>query len=431
MEEDKQLQLKKKFDLYDCLMISMQIISIILYACFTKYGVEAVGNTSTDISSNTINTYYPMFQDVHVMIFIGFGFLMTFLKKYSFSSVGFNFIIAALAIQYSILINGFFHNVFKNHWDKITLDITSLITGDFACGAILITFGAVLGKMSLKQIFIMIPIELIFYSINESLGVEKLMAVDMGGSMYVHVFGAYFGLALSYMITNKDKVEEADVDSNKNTDIFAMIGTIFLWVYWPSFNGVMATGNSQHRVVINTVLALTNSCVGAFFMSRLLRPGKKFSMEDIQNATLAGGVAVGSSADLVIGPYAALIIGLVAGMLSVIGYVYIQPYLEKKFKIHDTCGVHNLHGMPGIIGGLSGFISASVVSDDLYGDNISTIFPGRGENRNAVQQGGYQLLALVSTLLISISGGLVTGYLLNRLTLNKYNYVDDEEEWHV
>ena len=154
-------------------------------------------------------------------------------------------------------------------------------------------------------------------------------------------------------------------------------------------------------------------------------------MEDIQNATLAGGVAVGSSADLVIGPYAALIIGLVAGMLSVIGYVYIQPYLEKKFKIHDTCGVHNLHGMPGIIGGLSGFISASLVSDDLYGDNISTIFPGMGENRNAVQQGGYQLLALVSTLLISISGGLVTGYLLNRLTLNKYNYVDDEEEWHV
>ena len=102
--EDKQLQLKKKFDLYDYLMLIMQILSIILYACFTKYGVESVGNTSTDVSSNTINTYYPMFQDVHVMIFIGFGFLMTFLKKYSFSSVGFNFIIAALAIQYSILI---------------------------------------------------------------------------------------------------------------------------------------------------------------------------------------------------------------------------------------------------------------------------------------------------------------------------------------
>jgi len=46
---------------------------------------------------------------VHVMIFIGFGFLMTFLKKYGFSGVGFNFLIASLAVQWAILVNGFFH----------------------------------------------------------------------------------------------------------------------------------------------------------------------------------------------------------------------------------------------------------------------------------------------------------------------------------
>lgn len=28
------------------------------------------------------------FQDIHVMIFIGFGFLMTFLKRYGYSAVG-------------------------------------------------------------------------------------------------------------------------------------------------------------------------------------------------------------------------------------------------------------------------------------------------------------------------------------------------------
>ena len=421
----------KKFDLYKYLILIMQIISIIMYGLFTTYSFELSGKGGEGVS-NTISEYYPMYQDVHVMIFIGFGFLMTFLKKYCFSGIGLNFLIASFTIQYAILNNGFFHNVFKNHWEKISLDITSLITGDFACGAVLITFGAVLGKISIKELILMIPLELIFYSVNESLGVEKLLAVDMGGSMYVHTFGAYFGLALSYMISNKNKFgSHVDFESDRNTDLFAMIGSIFLWIYWPSFNGAMATGNSQHRVVINTVLSLTNSCIGAFCMSKLLRPNKKLSMVDIQNATLAGGVAVGSSADLVIGPCIALIIGLVSGSLSVIGYIYIQPCIEKKLNIHDTCGVHNLHGMPGIIGGLAGFISASVVSDEVYGDNISKIFPGRGIDRNAPEQGAYQLSALVITVLISITGGLFTGYILKNLKIDQKKYVDDLEDWNI
>ena len=421
----------KKFDLYKYLILIMQIISIIMYGLFTTYSFELSGKGGEGVS-NTISEYYPMYQDVHVMIFIGFGFLMTFLKKYCFSGIGLNFLIASFTIQYAILINGFFHNVFKYHWEKISLDITSLITGDFACGAVLITFGAVLGKISIKELILMIPLELIFYSVNESLGVEKLLAVDMGGSMYVHTFGAYFGLALSYMISNKNKFgSHVDFESDRNTDLFAMIGSIFLWIYWPSFNGTMATGNSQHRVVINTVLSLTNSCIGAFCMSKLLRPNKKLSMVDIQNATLAGGVAVGSSADLVIGPCIALIIGLVSGSLSVIGYIYIQPCIEKKLNIHDTCGVHNLHGMPGIIGGLAGFISASVVSDEVYGDNISKIFPGRGIDRNAPEQGAYQLSALVITVLISITGGLFTGYILKNLKIDQKKYVDDLEDWNI
>ena len=185
--------------------------------------------------------------------------------------------------------------------------------------------------------------ELVFYAINESLGVEVYKAVDMGGSMYVHMFGAYFGLAVSYMLSNKEKMEEEKEKNGANyhSDLFAMIGTIFLWMYWPSFNGALASGNSQHRVIINTVLSLTNSCLMAFLFSKLIRPHRKFDMVDIQNATLAGGVAVGSSSDLVIAPYGALIIGMLAGIISVLGYIYLQPKLEE-YGIYDTCGVHNL-----------------------------------------------------------------------------------------
>ena len=55
------------------------------------------------------NLLYAVFQDVHVMIFIGFGFLMTFLKKYGLSAVSLNMLISALSIQWTILVHGFFH----------------------------------------------------------------------------------------------------------------------------------------------------------------------------------------------------------------------------------------------------------------------------------------------------------------------------------
>lgn len=45
------------------------------------------------------------------MIFIGFGFLMTFLKRYGYSAVGLNFLIAAITLQWATLCQGFFHGL--------------------------------------------------------------------------------------------------------------------------------------------------------------------------------------------------------------------------------------------------------------------------------------------------------------------------------
>ena len=51
------------------------------------------------------------------------------------------------------------------------------------------------------------------------------------------------------MITNLDKIKSEKNSASYVSDTFAMIGTIFLWMYWPSFNGALADGNSQHRVL--------------------------------------------------------------------------------------------------------------------------------------------------------------------------------------
>ena len=417
-------------ELNTLVILGLQCLLFIGYHFFTDYSNEASGNVEG--VNNDINKYYPFFQDVHVMIFIGFGYLMTFLKKYGFTSVGYTFFIGAFIIQYSILMNGLIHNIMSNHHEKIYLSIESLITGDFAAGAVLISFGALLGKVSLNQLLLISILEIIFYSINESIGVIHYQAVDMGGSMYVHTFGAFFGLAVSYVITDYEKLEncKGKEGSTKTSDTFAMMGTIFLWLFWPSFNGALASGNSQHRVVINTVLSLTSSCMSAFAMSKFFR--KKFNMVDIQNATLAGGVAVGSSADLVIGPSFSLLIGMIAGIMSTIGYNKIQPYLYNKFHLHDTCGVNNLHGIPGIIGGISGAISASFTSNELYGDNIQNIFPAMDGTRTNKEQGKFQFLALATTLGISIGSGLLTGRLLTTKCLrNKKTYFDDKANWDL
>ena len=413
------------------IILGLQCLLFIGYNLFTDYSSEASGTIEGGVS-NDINKYYPFFQDVHVMIFIGFGYLMTFLKKYSFTSLGYTFFIGAFIIQYSILMNGLIHNIMNNHYEKIYLNIESLITGDFAAGAALISFGALLGKVSLNQLLVLSILEIIFYSINESIGVIHYQAVDMGGSMYVHTFGAYFGLAVSYVVTDYKQLEDdkRKEGSNKTSDTFAMIGTIFLWLFWPSFNGALAVGNSQHRVVINTILSLTSSCMSAFAMSKSFR--KKFNMIDIQNATLAGGVAIGSSADLVIGPSFSLFIGMIAGVMSTCGYNKIQPYLDRRMHLHDTCGVNNLHGIPGIIGGLSGAISAAFTSNELYGDNIQNIFPAMNGTRTNKEQGLYQFLALLTTLGISIIGGLFTGRLLNtKYFRNKKTYYDDKDNWDL
>ena len=86
-------------------------------------------------------------------------------------------------------------------------------------------------------------VELVFYSLNEAILVVIMHISDIGGSLVIHTFGAFFGLAATLSFQAKNAKESKNMSSSYNSNLFAMIGTVFLWIYWPSFNGALAVGD--------------------------------------------------------------------------------------------------------------------------------------------------------------------------------------------
>jgi|ERR1712004_4435 len=176
-------------------------------------------------------------------------------------------------------------------------------------------------------------------------------------------------------------------------------------------------------------------------------------MEHVQNATLAGGVAVGTTADMMIDPWGAMAIGVAASLISVLGFKYLTPFLDHKLKMRDSCGVHNLHGMPGVLAGIAGIIVTTQASTASYGMSLYKIFPAMvpeegtpelaalshldvdpGLGRDPNTQALYQLAALGVTLGISLVGGAITGAILKIPIWNQPDgeeIFEDETFWHV
>ena len=139
--------------IFETVFLFSEVVVIVLYALCSDYnhgmGLFEIDQTEEFNVKEAMQSYYPMWQDVHVMIYIGFGFLMVFLKTNSWTAVGFNFLLSAWAFQWGILVTSFWHMVFSNKWHRIQLDVPSLIVGDFAAASCMIAFGALLGKADL------------------------------------------------------------------------------------------------------------------------------------------------------------------------------------------------------------------------------------------------------------------------------------------
>jgi ammonium transporter Rh len=428
------------------ILLVCQTIFIVLFMFLMDY------ETGDHVDAN-LDRMYPWFQDTHVMIVVGFGFLMTFLKRYGWGSVGFNFLFTGFTIQWALICTALFAQHFKSHggeeaaadlvrreadnvtdatliapeagFEKFPIGIDQMLEADFTTAVILISFGAVLGVATPVQLLLMIIFEVVFYNINAHICIHMFDVSDLGGSIIIHCFGAYFGLAVSRVIyRDNGQIDNPAEGTEYHSDLFSMIGTTFLWMFWPSFNSAPSGSHEWHGgeidrsvAIMNTYLALSAACVTTFSVSVLLNPKRRITMEHVQNATLAGGVAMGTAANFQLGPAGALIVGLLAGALSTVGFWYIKPLLCEKLSLHDSCGVHNLHGMPAILAGLVSIVLCAMGAGAPNGSTATN-----------------QALALGCTLGLSLVTGAITGLIL-RLPVfeshDQYEYYEDGKYWEI
>ena len=367
-------------------------------------GLPLISHAAESISSGlapaiTDDQHYNRAIHIMAMLLVGFGFLMVFVRKYGRSALTATFLLVSISLPIYMLISSKGGSINDN-------DVRRLILSEFCAASLLIAAGAVLGRLKMQQYLLLGLLFVPCYMLNEWIVLEGGFGlvgagnvVDTGGSIVIHAFGAIFGLGVALTMTTKQEFEKT-IESDAVSDRYSMLGSMILWVFWPSFCAALVTPEQMPLTVVNVILALCGSTITTYIVSVSLR--KKISIADIANAALAGGVAIGSAcADATHSE--AIIIGVVAGAISTFGFAVIQARQQKLMKIIDTCGVTNLHGIPGLIGG---FAALPIVK----GLDIRQ-----------------QLLGMVITVVLAFSLGMLAGKILPLMGRKTEAYEDADE----
>jgi ammonium transporter Rh len=370
--------------------------------CFTSWvGAEEPAGA---VNEARLVAQYNYSIHILAMLVVGFGFLMVFVRRYGFGATTGTYLVVATGLPLYMFVrsNGMVGHTIQAH------SVETLMLAEFSVATALIAMGAVLGRLRVFQYALLTLVLVPFYALNEYLVLDNGSGLtkgfqDSAGSIVIHAFGAYFGLAASLVLTTAEQRSQP-IESDPTSDRFGMLGSMVLWLFWPSFATAIVPFEQMPQTIVNTILALSGATLATYFLSTKFHHGKA-SMVDIANASLAGGVSIGSTCNLV-SPTGAFFIGLLAGALSTIGFVFIQPRLESKMKLVDTCGVHNLHGMPGLFGGLCAIaVIPSVV--------------------------GAQLVGIAMTLVIAVIGGVIAGMVIRATGTTEQAYEDSREFSHV
>src|SRR5438067_198497 len=175
-------------------------------------------------------------------------------------------------------------------------------------------------------------------------------AQDFAGSTVVHLTGATAGLAglllLGPRIGKYEKRRKPNAIPGHNMPL-AQLGVLILWFGWFGFNpGSTLNATNLHfaDVVITTQMAAAGGALAALVMTYAIT--KTLDVGMIGNGAIAALVAI-TAASGYVEPWAAIVIGAVAGVIVVLGVLALDKYLD------DPVGALPAHGLAGIWGTLS------------------------------------------------------------------------------
>jgi ammonium transporter Rh len=336
-----------------------QIAALLLYGILFK---KVLPNSENDPAAQKAAEHnllvYPFFQATHLMVVLGFALLLTFIHRHRLTTMVTCLWVGCLSAQFYFIWNAIWTLVFTGTIHPITLD--RLATGEFAAASVLIAVCGIIGKASNYQYFLLTMLFMPAYALNESFVLEVLGVRDVGGSMVIHAFGACFGLAVAFHLKYPNgEPHNKNLHPSQASFTTALLGTILLWALWPAFNGAAAdSAAAANLAVINTYIGLFSSVIGTLLASIYFYRGK-FNLDQLANATLAGGVIMGSSADMIHSGFVAEFMGLAAGIGSCALFQYAPPILLSN-GLHDVAGIFNLHFVPGVVGGFLSVIFRAI-----------------------------------------------------------------------
>ena len=197
---------------------------------------------------------------------------------------------------------------------------------------------------------------------------------DFAGSTVVHYQGALAGLAGALLLGPR---------------IGKFVGGFILWFGWFGFNSGSTLSVDYGGVgffayvALNTNLAAAAGVIGAMVTAWIVIRKPDLSM--MLNGAIGALVAI-TAACAFVAPWAAIVIGLVAGAIVVLGVLLVE-----RLGIDDPVGALAAHGMAGVWGTLSlGFLTVPQLAESLEWGQAGLLYGG------GLHQLGVQALGLVA-----------------------------------